>query len=259
MASVAVVSWRAAVLARWIARVSGGLLFLFFLALVIGEGPPPLLAMGPHERAFWFGLLALFAGLALAWIWEGWGAILTLAGWVFLCVLARRLPAGALFLVPAAIALLHLLCWLRLRLPAPAMAPAPAAVRIAARVAWALAAVFALLCANEIFGNPPLMTPALRPNSNLAGRWQSTPGSPLSAALEIHSDGRVTGAVADIPLVDARFANNRTWFGRLMHWRNEYSLEARGIHAGFTLRNGRLEGAVQEAHGPYGLTLAAQR
>ena len=258
MISLSNASWRAAVLARWVARVAGTLLFLFFVAFVAGEGPPPLAALSPHERAYWAGLIALFGGLALACVWESWGASLTLAAWLFLWMLAGRAPTAALFLLPAAIALLHGICWLRLRFPAPALGPPPPAARLASRIAWVLVAAFALLCANEMFGNPPLMTPPLHPSAALAGHWHTAPGSILSAELEIHPDGAVTGTFADVPLDRARIANNRTWFGRLMHWRSEYTLAGQNLSAGLNLRAGLLEGAVLRSHGPLRFTLARQ-
>jgi hypothetical protein len=129
------------------------------------------------------------------------------------------------------------------------------------RFIWAGLAVFLLLCANEIFGQPPLMTPALHPSRELIGQWQATYPSQLQANIEIHPDASVTGTIGESALQNGRIANNRTWFGRCMHWRADYSLEgelahsihpragAEGdrIHAAFSPGNARLAGGLSVA------------
>ena len=64
------------------------------------------------------------------------------------------LPAGT-----RGIGLLHVVCWWRLR-SAGAGWEVPRKILIVAGLA---VGVFILLCANKIFGMPPLMTPAFHP------------------------------------------------------------------------------------------------
>ncbi len=87
----------------------------------------------------------------------------------------------------------------------------------------AVLGLFLLLCANEIFGNPPLTTPDLRPGTELVGTWSSG-----DKTLTIRSDGTVTGTIV------GTIRYNRTWFGKLMHWRTDYIIQA---HGPFDLRD----------------------
>jgi hypothetical protein len=64
--------YRAAVVSRWVARIAGTLTALFFLAFVVGEGPPPLYRMNLQQNLIFLGFVALFAGLLLAWKWNCW-------------------------------------------------------------------------------------------------------------------------------------------------------------------------------------------
>ena len=78
------------------------------------------------------------------------------------------------------------------------------------------------------------MTPAFHATPALAGEWRSqlTPvqsaaaGDTLEAALIIGADGSLSGTVGTAQ-VTGRIANNRSWFGRLMNWRDDYAI--RGI------------------------------
>jgi hypothetical protein len=128
------------------------------------------------------------------------------------------------FWFPAAVALVHVVCWSRLRAAAPAgLVPwhLPRGLVISALVVFA---VFLALCANEIFGHPPLMTPALRPSANLTGTWQASATrkqpavQPIRVELTIHSDGMVTGTIGRSEITQARIRYGRTWFGRIMRF-----------------------------------------
>lgn len=90
-----------------------------------------------------------------------------------------------------------------------------------------------------MFGNPPLMTPAFRPPAAMLGEWRATTRAlpaPASGTLDvvfiIHSHGSVTGSIGDATLVDGRIAYNRSWFGRLMRWRDDYAMRGRYIVRG---------------------------
>jgi hypothetical protein len=106
---------QAAVAGRWIALVAGTLLTAVFLLFVFGEGPPPLWRLSLNENLSFLAMLALSTGMVLAWKWEGWGAAVTLAGYVLLRCVDRRFSGTLAILLPAAVGLLHLLCWFRLK------------------------------------------------------------------------------------------------------------------------------------------------
>jgi hypothetical protein len=207
---------------------------LFLLAFVFGEGPPPLARMTVREQLYALGMGGLFLGLIVAWFQEGWGGLLSIAGWGFLGILARK-PAWELpFSIPAAIGLLHLACWWRLRGPAPPAQPVDLATRhfvgkLFPILAAALAA-FVLLCANEMFGQPPLMTPAGRLPAEMVGTWsanlttvskQPLPDE-IPVVFTIAPDGSVSGTVGNATVANGQFMRNRSWFGRLMNWRTDY-------------------------------------
>lgn len=104
-------------------------------------------------------------------------------------------------------------------------------------------AIFLVLCANEIFGRPPLMTPALRMSDGLAGTWQAP-----FVTLTLHPDATVTGVMNGTEVVEGRIANNRSWFGRLMHINSEYlvtgSTAGRQFLMPLTPRGEALEGSL---------------
>jgi len=207
---------------------------LFFLAFVFGEGPPPFARMSVRELFYALGLGSLFLGLIVAWFWEGWGGLLSLAGWGLLAILANRLPWDLPFSIPAAIGLLHLLCWWVLRGPVPPSSPVNSTARAGFSTLYTLLCVplaaFILLCANEIFGQPPLMTRTGRPPAEMTGTWYANltmvSGQRLPAEIPvvftIGPDGSVSGTVGNAALTKGQFVGNRSWFGRLTNWRTDY-------------------------------------
>ncbi|HLK62096.1 MAG TPA: hypothetical protein VKU19_01555 [Bryobacteraceae bacterium] len=230
-------TWRAAFVGRWVALVLGSLAVLFILAFVLGEGWPYLQEMSRRERFYAAGVGCLYLGLIAAWFQEGGGGALSLAGWLILAALARR-PAWDLpFSIPAALGLLHVVCWWLLRSPAPPagefVSSNSAATRIWLAVAAGLIAFLILLCANEIFAQPPLMSRGGRLPSSLVGTWRAdlttVSRRPLPEAipvlLVIAPDGSVSGSIGQATLNSGHLLSNRSWFGRLMHWRTAYLIE----------------------------------
>jgi hypothetical protein len=218
-------TWRAAVVGRWAALLLGSLMVLFFLAFFFGEGPPRFSQLTPTERLQFVAMGCLFLGLAVSWKWQGLGGLLAVAGFLTLIAISRsHLRLWALY-VPASLGAVHLVSWWRLRTGPPAhLAPW--------RLSWntllglgAALAVFLLLCANEMFGQPPLMTPALRPTGNLLGAW--TAAGRTDTALVIHEDASVTGTVAGALLTAGRIRYGRSWFGKLMQWNADYVIRGR--------------------------------
>lgn len=201
---------------QWIARIGGALLTLLFLAFLFGEGPPNLAAMTVRERLFSVGIAGVVVGLSLAWKWEGLGGLVTVAGYSLMLVIDPGTISAKLFLMGGALGLLHLACWWGLRSTGSTMR-LPAAL-------WAALGLFVLLCGNEAFGNPPLMTPEWRPAANLVGSWHAEPADAAVVFL-IRPDAAVTGKLGADLFADAHITRNRTWFGRLMHWRTDYLIQ----------------------------------
>jgi hypothetical protein len=229
-------TWQAALSGRWTARILGTLTVLFLAAFVFGEGPPRFSQMTGREQLYSLGMGSLFLGLILAWFWEGWGGLLCMLGWGFLAVLSNRPPWNLVLAIPAAVGLLHLLCWWRLRGPEPPPGLADSAKSARGRMLfaplWVFLAAFILLCANEIFGQPPLMTRTGPPPAELVGTWQANlttvSRQPLPdeipVAFTIGPDGSVSGSIGNAPLTNGQFVRNRSWFGRMMNWRTEYQI-----------------------------------
>jgi hypothetical protein len=272
----------AAIAGRWVARIAGTLLFLFFLAFFFGEGPPNVFRATARENVLFLGMAALFVGLVLAWKWEGWGGLLSIAGFMLMVILEPNHLGMPALRPPAVVGMAHLVCWGVLRAtPRPEAAWANPfagkAWRILLLTAAAALGIFILLCANETFGNPPLMTAALHPGPGLAGAWRARVtgplgrplATPLDLALTIHPDGSVSGTVGPANLLDGRIFNNRSWFGKLMNWRADYGIEGRlsetlriydnvaddRFNAGLVRRGSDLDGSFVVARFPLRLAL----
>ena len=249
--------WRAAVIGRWTARIAGTLMALFFLAFFVGEGFPNIFRLSWRESLSVLALSAVVVGLLLAWIWEGLGGAVALAGMVvFMLLIGFRGVATGLLLVPAAIGLLHVVCWWRLR-SAEMGWEVPRKILIVIGVA---VVVFILLCANEMFGMPPLMTPAFHPPPDMVGTWEANLPT-MDAVFTINPDASVSGRIGNATVMNGRVAYNRSWFGRLMHWRSDGYLMigklSRGgrFTAGLMKTGVGLEGTLFLSQGPFGLKL----
>jgi hypothetical protein len=87
---------------RWMARLLSIALIFLFAAVLIDEGPPPILPLSMQTLSAALLMLCL-AGLLLAWRWEGAGAALALAGSVgfylndFIQSGFQRFPGGWVF------------------------------------------------------------------------------------------------------------------------------------------------------------------
>jgi hypothetical protein len=250
-------TWRAAIVGRWTARIVGTLMALFFLAFVVGEGPPPLFKLSLHEAVQFLSMAGLFCGLLLAWKWEGWGALISLVGFVLFLCMEHRFTTGWIFLIPAAAAVLHVLCWWRIASGPPATGTAWEVPRKALWIIGTFVALFILFCANEIFGQPPLMTARLRPSADLVGHWHARLPA-FEIDLLISGDGQVSGRVGDTPITNARIANDRSWFGVLMHWRDPYKIRGAGFTAELGMSGEQMSGELILRGQAFGLTLRKQ-
>jgi hypothetical protein len=218
-------TWRAAVLGRWMALIFGILMVLLFLAFFFGEGPPHFSALTVPEKLRLAAMGALFLGLAVAWKWEGLGGLICVAGFAALLTISPSHLKLWAFDAPAVIAAVHIACWWRLR-PGPPTGLAPWRLpRNSLLGLGAALAILLLLCANEMFGQPPLMTPSLHPSANLLGVWGQT--VPIDVLLTINPDGSVTGTIDGAAVERARISYGRSWFGRLLHWNADYVIRGR--------------------------------
>jgi len=218
------VMWRAAIVVRWIALILGTLLVLLFLAFCIGEGLPNFFSLTASEKLQFICIACMAVGLLLCWKWELPGGLLVVASFAVLIAVSPTHLKVWLFWMLAFIGAVHLLCWARLRQGIPAgLLPWRISPFFVLAIVGTVAA-FVLLGANEIFGEPPLMTTTLRPSRDLAGTWTAANGDVQVAILP---DASVTGKVGNDALHDSRISNNRSWFGRLMHWRTDYRIRGR--------------------------------
>lgn len=258
MATMAIATWRAAVLGRWTARILGALMVLLFIAFLLGQGPPNPFQLTAVEKLQFFGMIALFFGLVLAWKWEGLGGLLCVAGFALMVIAGHSHFTPWPFWVAAAIGLVHMICWERLRAAAPAG-------QVASHLSWpgfgvllTILALFLFLCANETFGNPPLMTPPLHPFPPLAGAWHAT-----DVMLTIHPDASVTGTIQGLTVTSARIAYRQSWFGRLMHLNSEYMIVGELDGNAFTIalwpRGGGLAGSFYAGGQGLGRPLALSK
>jgi hypothetical protein len=207
-------------------------MFLLFLAFLFGEGPPDLSRLTLLERLQAPGVAGLFFGLPIAWKSEGVGGLITVAGFGFLAAIgAGNVHRWAIYM-PVSAGALHFASWGRLRMAAPAsivpwrLPPFISVSLLIARVG------FVLLSANEILGQPPLMTPALHPDIGLAGGWHGV--GPISVEFLIHSDTSVTGSVGGTAIAEGHIIYGRSWFGRLLHINSPHRVTGRVAGERFT-------------------------
>ncbi len=107
---------------RWLALVIGAILFLFVVGLEAAEGLGALAAGGVlPELTFRDGfliaaMLAMLAGLVLAWLSGLWGGFLLVAGFLGFTgtMFATRSPwnPGWFLALFPLLGLVHILCWL---------------------------------------------------------------------------------------------------------------------------------------------------
>lgn len=233
-------TWRAAVAGRWTARIVGTLIALVLLTLLGLMGFMALLE-GPFAV---LGIPALLLGPLLAWKWERSGGLAMLAGVVLSMGMTWGLLTAWELSVLAAVGVLHFLCgW---RIASGPLAdrdawPVPRAVR---GIAGALVATFILLCANELLGDPPLMTPALHPSPEMTGRWSADPGDPNFENFLISPDAQVSWRAGDRSFTGGRIRNNRSWFGTFMRWRSPYRISGPGFSAKITIRRREMDASI---------------
>lgn len=229
---------------HWITRLVGVLMVLFLLTFVVAhlvaDGPPRLSDFSGTQAAYAFGLFCLYAGLAVAWFRPKWGGLMSITGWLLL-----RLPMDWPMVIPAAIGALHLGAWWMLR-ELPVVPPLPR--RMAAAIFTPLA-IFAIFSANEIFGQPPLMSGSVRA---VAGTW-----SDETTQLRITPDGAVSGTIGADAVIGARLIPNRSWFGRLMHWRSDYIVRGPRLQVFLNVESGSLTGTAEAGKSRVRLRLRA--
>ncbi len=114
---------RGLTIVRWIARASSGLaaalILLFLIGNSLAEGLDPLLHMSVRETLMMIAFATVWLGLLLGWMWELYGALLTLGGLATFYLLdyafSGTFPRGPYFLILASPSLLFLYCGLQTR------------------------------------------------------------------------------------------------------------------------------------------------
>ncbi len=235
---------------KWGGRLTALLLLLFWGMFFVehlsewflrGDGRYPPAWVSVHEL-FHFVMLA---GLAMMLKWEKAGALVMIIATVafFGGIGFHGFPWIALInLAPVGCFGIAWLAEWRLR-TTDAVAQGPQKLVLA--VMGAAFTALVLLCANEMLGNPPLLTPALHSSSALVGSWQARaqawPGpSEIEVHLTVHADGTVSGEIGGASVAGARISGNRTWLGRRLHWRTDYVIqgELSGVVGAAPLTNG---------------------
>jgi len=189
----------------------------------------------------------MLAGLAMMLRWDKLGALVTAIGTVafFAGIGFHGFPSIALInLVPIGCFGIYWLAEWKLRTTGAGALGFTRPQKLALAALGTALVAFVLACANEMLGNPPLMTPALHPAPALAGAWharaQAWPGpSEIEILLTVNADGTVSGRIGGATVSGARITGNRTRLGRVLHWRTDYII--RGELSGTavpTQRNG---------------------
>lgn len=114
-------SKRVTTVIRWIARISGSLFIVVFLAFSVPEWVQKGTISIPSDRIpMVLSLYLVFLGLIIAWKWEGLGGIVALSGVLVYCILGLQtdVKPGATILLTAIYALpalLFLVSWWQAR------------------------------------------------------------------------------------------------------------------------------------------------
>jgi hypothetical protein len=80
----------------------------------------------------------------------------------------------------------------------------------------------------------------------------------MDAVFTINPDASVSGRIGDATVMNARIIYNRSWFGRLMHWRTDYLIVGDRFTAPLTPRGVGLEGTLFRSQKPFTLRLRRQ-
>ncbi len=103
---------------KWVSRIWGIVYIIFFLFMLIGyaimDQPSPDDTVNPLGTrvviAFIF-LFGYFAGLILAWKWEGLGGLIAITCIISFAITIQNMPVH-IYMLMAIPALLFLICWL---------------------------------------------------------------------------------------------------------------------------------------------------
>jgi hypothetical protein len=219
---------------RWTARALEGIVAAYFLLFLFREGVPAPTLLTINESFAVLGIAIAFAGLLSAWMWEGPGGGLMLAGYLLAAMALPSVVSMRMFHVMAVAGILSLGGWWLGK-----KAGKPVTIVLSSRlITWyrrwrnvlaAAEGLVILLFLNELFLTPPFMSPEMDGGA-AAGRWEgrSTIVSDwvrqhrLRIAVVIGTDGRVRGTIGDATLIGGRIDPNRSWFGSALRWRSDY-------------------------------------
>ena len=102
---------------RWVSRIWGIVYIVFFLFMLIGyyivDQPSPDETgntLGAREIIAFIFVFGYFAGLILAWKWEGLGGLVAIACIIAFALTIQNMPVS-IYMLMTIPALLFLICW----------------------------------------------------------------------------------------------------------------------------------------------------
>jgi hypothetical protein len=100
-------------LLRWLTRIMTVILLLVVLLFVISEGFPFTQALTLAEKLGFAALAIILAGFVFGWKYEAAGGLLVIAGYIFFCIINRRILGLGVFSIFPVVGLSFLFCWWR--------------------------------------------------------------------------------------------------------------------------------------------------
>jgi len=96
---------------RWITRITGSLLFLFFIWFAYEFGGPSFNCMSVQEFKLFIANIIMLIGLIIVWKFEFLGSITLISSYVFFSIVNNSFWIGPAFGTFIFIGIIHLLCW----------------------------------------------------------------------------------------------------------------------------------------------------
>ena len=98
---------------RWLTRLMGVLLILVIILFALGEHLPNPSILTLEEKLEFIALFIMLAGLIFAWKYEAYGGLTVIAGYIFFCIIERKILGQGVFFIFPVVGLSFLLCWWR--------------------------------------------------------------------------------------------------------------------------------------------------
>ncbi len=98
---------------RWFTRSMGVLLILVIILFALGKHLPNPSVLTLEEKLEFVSLFIMLAGLIFAWKYEASGGLTVIAGYIFFCIIERKILGQGVFFIFPVVGLSFLLCWWR--------------------------------------------------------------------------------------------------------------------------------------------------